>query len=91
MNGEMIMKVTMNNKIITFSIEEKQYNVIDQDGQMDLKEIYKFVKENYNYKEDVVKNIVFEGNFDNEVKNGLKFFIVELFGKFKESDFEFKS
>ncbi len=85
------MKVTMNNKIITFSIEEKQYNVIDQDGQMDLKEIYKFVKENYNYKEDVVKNIVFEGNFDNEVKNGLEFFIGELFGKFKESDFEFKS
>ena len=91
MNGEMIMKVTMNNKIITFLIEEKQYNVIDKDGQMDLKEIYKFVKENYNIKNEMVNDIVFEGDFDKEVKNGLEFFIVELFGKFKESDLEFKS
>ena len=82
------MKVKMNNKIISFEINNTEYNVIDEDGQMDLKEIYKFVKENYSNKDEVIKSIEFDEQIEKEVRNGLDFFIVELFNKFKDSDFK---
>lgn len=82
------MKVKMNNKIISFEINSIEYNVIDEDGQMDLKEIYKFVKQNYSNKDEVIKSIEFDEQIEKEVRNGLNFFIVELFNKFKDSDFE---
>lgn len=82
------MKVKMNNKIISFEINSTEYNVIDEDGQMDLKEIYKFVKQNYSNKDEVIKSIEFDEQIEKEVRNGLNFFIVELFNKFKDSDFE---
>lgn len=82
------MKVKMNNKIISFEINSIEYNVIDEDGQMDLKEIYKFVKQNYSNKDKVIKSIEFDEQIEKEVRNGLDFFIVELFNKFKDSDFE---
>ena len=88
MNGGKIMKVKMNNKIISFEINNTEYNVIDEDGQMDLKEIYKFVKENYSNKDEVIKSIEFDEQIEKEVRNGLDFFIVELFNKFKDSDFK---
>lgn len=88
MNGGKTMKVKMNNKIISFEINSIEYNVIDEDGQMDLKEIYKFVKQNYSNKDEVIKSIEFDEQIEKEVRNGLNFFIVELFNKFKDSDFE---
>lgn len=83
------MNVKMNNNEISLIVEEKKYDIIDKDGQMELKEIYRFVKDNYENKENIIKNIDFENEIDKEIKNGIEFFIKELMDKFKESDFDF--
>ena len=83
------MLVTLNNKIITFEVsDERKYDVVDGEGKMILKQIFRFVKDNYSDKGNILKEIKFSEGIDDELKNGLDFFINELMNKFKESDLD---
>lgn len=83
------MLVTLNNKVITFEVsDERKYDVVDGEGKMILKQIFRFVKDNYSDKENILKEIKFAEGIDDELKNGLDFFIKELMNKFKESDLD---
>lgn len=89
MNGENKMIIEKkNDNAIDFKIDGKVYNIIKNNGQMDLKSIYTMVKENYDSKDKIKSDITFCGEITDEIKKGLKIFVNNLFDKFKKSDFE---
>lgn len=65
---------------IVVSINETDHIIIDENGQMQLKSIYRFLIDCHSYGVTSEEQITFEG-IDDDLKNGLSIFLKDLLSK----------
>ena len=73
----MIIKKDDNNKILICD-SKNDYILINQDGQVQLKEVHKFLLDNISNKDEVIKNINFDKSINKELESGIRVFISNI-------------
>ena len=66
---------------IIVEIKQSNYTIIDKDGQIQLKDMYRLLDENRTNVALKKENVLFDESIPEELQNGLSLFLKELFSK----------
>lgn len=75
------MRINQIDGNITLSIKEATYKIIDKDGQIQLKDMYRLLDENHSNVTLKDEEILFDEKIPEDLQNGLSLFLKELFSK----------
>lgn len=75
------MRINQIDGNITLLIKEATYKIIDKDGQIQLKDMYRLLDENHSNVTLKDEEILFDEKIPEDLQNGLSLFLKELFSK----------
>lgn len=75
------MRINQIDGNITLLIKEETYKIIDKDGQIQLKDMYRLLDENHSNVTLKDEEILFDEKIPEDLQNGLSLFLKELFSK----------
>lgn len=76
-----MMRINQIDGNITLLIKEATYKIIDKDGQIQLKDMYRLLDENHSNVTLKDEEILFDEKIPEDLQNGLSLFLKELFSK----------
>ena len=76
-----MMRINQIDGNITLLIKEETYKIIDKDGQIQLKDMYRLLDENHSNVTLKDEEILFDEKIPEDLQNGLSLFLKELFSK----------
>lgn len=76
-----MMRINQIDGNITLLIKEVTYKIIDKDGQIQLKDMYRLLDENHSNVTLKDEEILFDEKIPEDLQNGLSLFLKELFSK----------